>query len=175
MVNDLHRQHGANRFGFEHAGVSQTRGSRTVLENLAVSLPDGQLVALIGPSGAGKTSLPGLLNRLDDPTSGEVPFRGDPLNAYPVRSIRRRVGFVFGTLAVIGIVSLPGMMTGQILARTDPTLAVRYQLASMLVATAAITSAGLVIWYRRTFLLAGGPVAAARAGINILANRRRNW
>jgi putative ABC transport system permease protein len=57
------------------------------------------------------------------------------------------------SLAVIGIVSLPGMMTGQILAGTDPTLAVRYQLvvAFMMVAATAITSAGVVIWYRKTF------------------------
>ena len=57
------------------------------------------------------------------------------------------------SLAVIGIVSLPGMMTGQILAGTDPALAVRYQLVVvfMLVAATAITSAGVVIWYRKTF------------------------
>jgi putative ABC transport system permease protein len=57
------------------------------------------------------------------------------------------------SLAVVGIVSLPGMMTGQILAGTDPTLAVRYQLvvAFMLIASTAITSAGVVLWYRRTF------------------------
>jgi len=57
------------------------------------------------------------------------------------------------SLAVVGIVSLPGMMTGQILAGTDPTLAVRYQLvvAFMLVAATAITAAGVVLWYRRTF------------------------
>ena len=57
------------------------------------------------------------------------------------------------SLAVIGIVSLPGMMTGQILAGTDPTLAVRYQLvvAFMLVAATAITSAAVVLWYRRSF------------------------
>ena len=57
------------------------------------------------------------------------------------------------SLAVVGIVSLPGMMTGQILAGTDPTLAVRYQLvvAFMLVAATAITAAGVVLWYRKTF------------------------
>lgn len=57
------------------------------------------------------------------------------------------------SLAIVGIVSLPGMMTGQILAGTDPTLAVRYQLvvAFMLVVATAITSVGVVLWYRRSF------------------------
>lgn len=56
-------------------------------------------------------------------------------------------------LAVVGIVSLPGMMTGQILAGADPTLAVRYQLVVvfMLTAATAITAAGVVFWYRRLF------------------------
>jgi putative ABC transport system permease protein len=56
-------------------------------------------------------------------------------------------------LAVVGVVSLPGMMTGQILAGTDPTLAVRYQLVVMFMLTAAnaITAGLAVALYRRTF------------------------
>jgi ABC-type methionine transport system ATPase subunit len=90
---DVHDRPNGNCF--ELGDVTQTRGSRTVLTNLSVNLPEGELIALIGPSGAGKTSLLRLLNRLDDPTSGEVRFRGNPLSAYSVRSIRRRIGFVF--------------------------------------------------------------------------------
>lgn len=75
--------------------VTQTRGGRTVLCDLTVDFPSGELTALIGPSGSGKTSLLRLLNRLDDPDSGEILFEGRPLDAYPVRALRRRVGFVF--------------------------------------------------------------------------------
>jgi putative ABC transport system permease protein len=59
-------------------------------------------------------------------------------------------------LAVVGVVSLPGMMTGQILAGSAPTLAVRYQLVVvfMLTAATALTAAGIVFWYRRTFFTA---------------------
>lgn len=42
------------------------------------------------------------------------------------------------TMAAMGIVSLPGMMTGQILSGTDPTVAVRYQIAIMCAITAAV-------------------------------------
>ncbi len=59
-------------------------------------------------------------------------------------------------LAVVGIVSLPGMMTGQILAGSAPTLAVRYQLVVvfMLTAATALTATGIVLWYRRTYFTA---------------------
>lgn len=60
------------------------------------------------------------------------------------------------SLTVVGVVALPGMMTGQILAGADPTLAVRYQLVVvfMLTAATAVTAAGVVLWYRRTFFSA---------------------
>lgn len=80
---------------FQLTDVSQERSGRTVLSRVTVSLPRRQLTALIGPSGGGKTSLLRLLNRLDDPASGEVRFLGRPITGYPVRTLRRRVGFVF--------------------------------------------------------------------------------
>lgn len=75
--------------------VRQERGGREVLRGIDLDLPRGEITALVGPSGAGKTSLIRLLNRLDDPTSGTVELEGKPLAAYPVRALRRRVGFVF--------------------------------------------------------------------------------
>jgi putative ABC transport system ATP-binding protein len=75
--------------------VHQERSGKVVLDGLTLDLPRGGFTALIGPSGAGKTSLLRLLNRLDDPTSGSVQFLGQPITALPVRALRRRVGFVF--------------------------------------------------------------------------------
>lgn len=66
-----------------------------MLRDLTLDLPRTGVTALIGPSGAGKTSLIRLLNRLDDPASGEVLFDGKPIASYPVFALRRRVGFVF--------------------------------------------------------------------------------
>lgn len=59
-------------------------------------------------------------------------------------------------LAVVGIVSLPGMMTGQILAGASPLLAVRYQLVVvfMLACATAITALLVVLAYRRSFFTA---------------------
>jgi putative ABC transport system permease protein len=56
-------------------------------------------------------------------------------------------------LIAVGISTLPGMMTGQILAGASPLIAIRYQIvvAFMQAAAVAITTAIVTLWYRRTF------------------------
>ena len=80
---------------FSLRGVEQERAGRRTLCGVDLDLPARQVVALVGPSGAGKTSLLRLLNRLDDPTRGTVEFRNAPIADVPVRELRRRVAFVF--------------------------------------------------------------------------------
>jgi putative ABC transport system ATP-binding protein len=75
--------------------VRQVRGAVHTLRGIDLDLPAGEVIALVGPSGAGKTSLLRLLNRLDDPAGGTVAYRGAPIGSIPVRALRRRVGFVF--------------------------------------------------------------------------------
>ncbi len=64
-------------------------------------------------------------------------------------------------LTVVGLVQLPGMMTGQILAGQSPLLAVRYQIvvAFMLAGATAMTAVIVVLWYRRTFFTAAAQLA----------------
>jgi len=56
-------------------------------------------------------------------------------------------------LMVVGIVTLPGMMTGQILAGASPLIAIRYQIVVVFMQAAAVamTTAIVTLWYRRTF------------------------
>lgn len=65
-------------------------------------------------------------------------------------------------LMVVGLVALPGMMTGQILAGSSPLLAVRYQIvvAFMLAGAVAMTSVIVVLWYRGTFFTAAEQLTA---------------
>jgi ABC-type methionine transport system ATPase subunit len=77
--------------------VCQVKEGNAVLDGVELEINGGEITALIGPSGAGKTSLLRLLNRLDDPVAGQVLYRARPLNDYPVRELRRQVGFVFQT------------------------------------------------------------------------------
>jgi putative ABC transport system ATP-binding protein len=76
-------------------GVYQVKAGVTVVDGVEVDIPHGEIIALVGPSGAGKTSLLRLLNRLDDPVRGEILYRARPITDYPVQALRRHVGFVF--------------------------------------------------------------------------------
>lgn len=66
-------------------------------------------------------------------------------------------------LTVVGLVQLPGMMTGQVLAGASPLVAVRYQLvvACMLTCATALTSVLVVLGYRRTFFNAAEQLVTA--------------
>lgn len=80
---------------FELEGVWKGGRDAPILRDVSLEIPAGQVTALVGPSGAGKTKLLRLLNRLDDPDRGRILFRGRPLETHDVGELRRRVGFVF--------------------------------------------------------------------------------
>jgi len=82
---------------FTLKGVRQVKDGMTVLDGIELDIPHGAITALVGPSGAGKTSLLRLLNRLDDPVSGDIVYRARAITHYPVQELRRHVGFVFQT------------------------------------------------------------------------------
>jgi putative ABC transport system permease protein len=82
--------------------------------------------------------------------------------AEPVRrALRAALLPAVNGLMVVGLVTLPGMMTGQILAGASPLLAVRYQIvvAFMLAGAVAMTSVMVVLMYRRTFFTADEQLA----------------
>ena len=78
---------------FELDGVTLKRGSNTVLENVSCALPEGA-VCVAGPSGCGKSSLLRLLNRLADPASGTVRYRGGDVRERDPLALRREVSLV---------------------------------------------------------------------------------
>lgn len=69
------------------------------------------------------------------------------------RALRASLIPTVNSLMVVGIVALPGMMTGQIIAGSSPLIAVRYQIVVMfmLAGSVALTAALVCLWYRRTF------------------------
>ena len=79
----------------EFRGVSfEYEPSESVLRDVDLEVQRGQVVAIVGPSGAGKTTLVDLLPRFYEPTRGEIMMDGVPLTTYTRRSLRRLMGIV---------------------------------------------------------------------------------
>jgi ATP-binding cassette, subfamily B, bacterial MsbA len=70
------------------------RGDEWVLSGIDVSASPGEVIALVGPSGAGKTTLVTLLSRFHDPSEGRVTLDGIDLRTLESRALRQHVGVV---------------------------------------------------------------------------------
>ena len=71
-------------------------GKLEVLKGIDCHVHESEVVVVIGPSGSGKSTFLRCLNKLEDPTSGEIVVDGIPLNSeINVNAIRREVGMVF--------------------------------------------------------------------------------
>jgi ABC-type lipoprotein export system ATPase subunit len=83
------------------------RGAQTViaLDGIDLQLPERGLIAIVGPSGSGKSSLLHLIGAMDRPSSGEVIVAGQPLSALPEAELtafrRDTCGFVFQSFNLI--------------------------------------------------------------------------
>jgi putative ABC transport system ATP-binding protein len=86
--------------------VTVRRGGTLLLDQATCQIPAGTCTALTGPSGAGKTTVLRLLNRLDDPDAGRVCLDGRPLPDLDVLALRRRVALV---------AQAPVLLTSQVL------------------------------------------------------------
>ncbi|MGH2695133.1 MAG: phosphate ABC transporter ATP-binding protein [Actinomycetota bacterium] len=73
------------------------RGGLEVLRGLSAAFETGRVTAVVGPSGAGKTSLLRCLNRLEEATDGRVLLDGRDVRTLPPTDLRRRVGMIFQT------------------------------------------------------------------------------
>jgi len=85
---------GIGRVTFRDVSFTYPGTARPVLEGVSFEAEAGQTVALVGPTGSGKSTLIALLARLYDPTSGEVLLDGVPLTEFDPEELRRRIGMV---------------------------------------------------------------------------------
>lgn len=76
-------------------GLTKRFGDAEVLKGIDLDVEPGEVVALIGASGSGKSTLLRCVNRLEEPTTGEIRFQDRPLTGDGVDESRRHIGMVF--------------------------------------------------------------------------------
>ena len=71
----------------EVRSVSKSYSQQKALDDVSLSVPEGQIFGLLGPNGAGKTSLIRIVNQITMPDRGDVLFNGDPLCSNHIKAI----------------------------------------------------------------------------------------
>ncbi|MDR0761523.1 MAG: sulfate ABC transporter ATP-binding protein [Campylobacteraceae bacterium] len=77
----------------EISHISKNFGTFAALDDMSLTIPNGELTALLGPSGSGKTTLLRIIAGLENPDSGSIRFFGEDSTNKPTKD--RKVGFVF--------------------------------------------------------------------------------
>jgi subfamily B ATP-binding cassette protein MsbA len=79
---------------FKDISFSYEPGGELVLKNINLEIKSSQIVAIVGPSGVGKTTLVNLIPRFFDPSSGHIEIDGIKVNDVDLRSLRAQIGLV---------------------------------------------------------------------------------
>lgn len=74
--------------------VTKTYAQSVALQRVNLTINSRELFVLVGPSGSGKTTLLKMINRLNEPTSGEVRIDDQKVNDVEVKTLRRTIGYV---------------------------------------------------------------------------------
>src|SRR5262245_45392118 len=82
----------------ELRNVSKMFGDVVAVKHVSFSVSEGELLALLGPSGGGKTTVLRMIAGLEVPTEGDIYVRGQRVNDIPVQ--KRNIGFVFQSYAL---------------------------------------------------------------------------
>src|SRR5580693_8417839 len=108
-------------------------GGRAAVAGLDLSIATGEFLVLVGPSGCGKTTTLTMINRLTEPSGGEIRIDGESIRDSDPVALRRRIGFVFQDVGLfphltaaenIGItLKLMGLPKPEINARIDELMA----------------------------------------------------
>src|SRR5215471_1908459 len=117
----------------EFRAVGYAIGGRALLEDVSFKVDAGETVVLLGRSGSGKTTTLKLVNRLLEPTSGEVLVEGRKTTDWDPIRLRRRIGYVIQEIGLFPhftvarnvalVPSLESWPSDRISARVNETLA----------------------------------------------------
>lgn len=84
----------SDRIVFEHVGFAYEEGGIQVLDDLGFEMPRGSVIAFVGETGSGKSTIANLVARFYDPTKGRITIDGHDLRDLDMASLRRLIGIV---------------------------------------------------------------------------------
>lgn len=152
--------------------LSKSFGTRTVLRSISLDVRQGEFVAILGPSGTGKSTMFRCITRLTEPDHGTVRYENNQLNKLSqsqLVSLRRSIGFVFQQFNLVKRMSaIDNVLAGR-LGYTSfwRVMARRFSAEDRQIALECLDSVGILEHaYKRVDGLSGGQqqrVAIARA------------
>ncbi|HKL42358.1 MAG TPA: ABC transporter ATP-binding protein [Clostridia bacterium] len=83
-----------DKIEYKDVGFSYTEEGECVLENINLTIKKGSTLALVGPSGGGKTTISNLLPRFYDINKGKITIDGINIKNFKIKSLREKIGFV---------------------------------------------------------------------------------
>lgn len=84
----------------EYKHVALRYGEKSVLEDVNLKINDGEFMVLVGPSGSGKTTMLKMINRLLEPTDGNIYMEDKRIKNYNQRDLRLSTGYVLQQIAL---------------------------------------------------------------------------
>jgi osmoprotectant transport system ATP-binding protein len=84
----------------ELSHVSKRYGARDSVSDVSFTVAKGAFCAVVGPSGSGKSTTLRMINRLIEPSAGTIKLNGENIQAIPVESLRRRIGYAIQSVGL---------------------------------------------------------------------------
>ena len=107
----------------ETAGVRKAYGDFVALEDVTLSIAEGELVSIVGPNGAGKTTLVNVLTGLLKPTAGVVRFKGEDIAGIgPVKLARRGMARAFQLVHIFPALTVAETIAVAVISQTGRSL-----------------------------------------------------
>lgn len=104
---------------FDHVSFQYPTSSRPVIEGISFSIPPGEVVALVGANGAGKTTIIKLLCRLYDPVSGRISVDGIDIREFDLVELRRQISVIFQDYSRYNVTAWENVWFGNVDASSD--------------------------------------------------------